>query len=75
MVLPAISYFHHTKFQILLLPICYASSAFGAFSQANVDMMAHSANLGVAYLIAHMMAFINSAINPLIYNFMSGKFS
>ncbi|XP_071807929.1 orexin receptor type 2-like [Asterias amurensis] len=66
---------------VVIFAVCYLPirvlnvlSAFGAFSKANVDMMAHSANLGVAYLIAHMMAFINSAINPLIYNFMSAKF-
>ncbi|XP_071477041.1 orexin receptor type 2-like [Diadema antillarum] len=28
----------------------------------------------VPYIIAHFMAFVNSAINPIIYNFMSAKF-
>ncbi|XP_072015793.1 orexin receptor type 2-like [Amphiura filiformis] len=45
---------------------------FDAFK--GIDAMVDSHQIAVPYLIAHLMAFINSAVNPVIYNFMSAKF-
>ncbi|XP_038057193.1 orexin receptor type 2-like isoform X2 [Patiria miniata] len=66
---------------VVLFAVCYLPirvlnvlQAFGVFGLDNIDMMRHGEKVTVAYLIAHIMAFFNSAINPVIYNFMSEKF-
>ncbi|XP_022089618.1 orexin receptor type 2-like isoform X2 [Acanthaster planci] len=66
---------------VVLFAVCYLPvrvinvlEVFGLLSSNNIDMLLHGEKVTSAYLIAHIMAFFNSSINPIIYNFMSEKF-
>ena len=47
----------------------FFSRHLGVFSEASSNRV----SVHVAFLAAHFMCFFNSAINPVLYNFLSGK--
>nr|XP_054771878.1 orexin receptor type 2-like [Lytechinus pictus] len=57
-------------FPFQLLNVLKKHNAFGNLRDASAQYNA----VYIPYIIGHLMAFINSAINPIIYNFMSAKF-
>ncbi|XP_060807274.1 orexin/Hypocretin receptor type 1 [Amyelois transitella] len=58
---------------VVMFAVCYFPVHLLSVLRYTVDME-QTDILSTAALISHVMCYANSAINPLIYNFMSGKF-
>lgn len=58
---------------MLFLSVCvFLSRVFGYFNKFNLFVDRDRAN--TPFLITSLLTYLNSAVNPIIYNFMSGEY-
>ncbi|XP_045480539.1 orexin/Hypocretin receptor type 1-like isoform X2 [Harmonia axyridis] len=58
---------------VVMFAICYFPVHLLSLLRLTVDLRNSEANRAAA-MISHWLCYANSAVNPIIYNFMSGKF-